>query len=330
MLLEGRGGRRGRLTRGRYLAGVAVAGCVCVLVLLVGLGAARSNEARGIGLGTVSRPVSVGGVASGDRASLARVRHSVVARAERRRRWLESSAAREQRAASRMAFHGLRAGSARSLLVRDYGSVVAGVSANPAASVGRGGTVVRYEGDYRAVVRTARGLEVEDSSVPLRVGGDGVDGGHPVDLTLGAGEDGFAPANPLVGLSIARDSGGGVGVGSDGLRITMEGSSVPGSSVGGQSVFFGGVGADMDAVVAPSLRGAELFAVLRSRLSPEQLRYRVTLPAGATLQALAGWCGSVAWWGDSGACSCSERARCSGYCCAGPDAGCWGRDAVER
>jgi RHS repeat-associated protein len=219
---------------------------------------------------------------------LAGVRRSVLARAERRRRWLESSAAREQRAVSRMAFHGLRAGPARSLLVRDYGSVLAGVSANPAASVGRRGTVVRYEGDYRAVVRTARGLEVEDSSVPLRVGGSGAGGGRSVDLSLGARGEGFAPANPLVGLSIARDSGGGVGVGVDGLRVTFEGSSVPGSLVGTQSVFFGGVGADMDAVVAPSLSGAEFFAVLRSRLSPELLRYRVALPAGATLQAVAG------------------------------------------
>ena len=288
MLLEGRGGRRGRLTRGRSLAGVAVAGCVCVLALLIGLGAARSDGARGIGLGVASRPVSAGGVVSRDRASLARVRRSVLARAERRRRWLESSAAREQRAFSRMAFHGLRVGPARSLLVGDYGSVLAGVSANPAASVGGRGRVVRYEGDYRAVVRTARGLEVEDSSVPLRVGGSGAGAGRPVDLTLGARGDGFAPANPLVGLSIARDSGGGVGVGSDGLRVALEGASVPGSLVGGQSVFFGGVGADVDAVVAPSLSGAEFFAVLRSRLSPELLRYRVALPVGATLRAVAG------------------------------------------
>ena len=44
----------------------------------------------------------------------------------------------------------------------------------------------------------------------------------------------------------------------------------------------------MDAVVTPTLDGAELFAVLRSRFSPEQLRYRVSLPIGASLRAMAG------------------------------------------
>ena len=61
-----------------------------------------------------------------------------------------------------------------------------------------------------------------------------------------------------------------------------------GREVGGQSVFFGGMAADTDAVVAPALNGAEFFAVLRSRLSPEQLRYRLTLPAGAVLRSAAG------------------------------------------
>ncbi len=66
--------------------------------------------------------------------------------------------------------------------------------------------------------------------------------------------------------------------------MTLEGASVAGRVVGGQSVFFPEIGRDMDASVAPTVGGAELFAVLRSRLSPEQVRYRVALPAGASLQ----------------------------------------------
>ncbi len=186
-----------------------------------------------------------------------------------------------------MAFHGLRANAAHTLLLRDYGSVLAAAGANPAASIARTGSIVRYVGDYRAVVRTKRGLEVETSTAPLRVNSGGGDG-RPVDLGLDAGASAFVPANPLVGLSIARDSGGGVEIGSYGLRVALEGASVPGSSSGGQSAFFAGVGADTDAVVTPTLRGAELFSVLRSRLSPEQLRYHVTLPAGARLQETAG------------------------------------------
>jgi RHS repeat-associated protein len=195
-----------------------------------------------------------------------------------------------------MAFSGLGVGAAKGLLVGDYGSWLAGVSGNPAATVSRSGGVVRYLSDYRALVRGRRGLEVVTSSVPLRVA-DGGRGKRPVDLRLAAGGGGFAPVRPLAGVSIARDSGGGVALGGDGLRVVPEGANVPGGLVdGGQDVFFGGVGRDMDTVAAPVLGGAELFAVLRSRLSPQEIRYRMTLPPGAVLRAEGG--GAVVSRGD--------------------------------
>jgi YD repeat-containing protein len=76
-------------------------------------------------------------------------------------------------------------------------------------------------------------------------------------------------------------------VGQDGLRVTLLGADTTGSVIGRQDVFFGDVGTDMDAVVAPKLSGADLSVVLRSRMSPEQIRYRVTLPTGAMLKAVA-------------------------------------------
>ena len=48
---------------------------------------------------------------------------------------------RAERVASRMEFHGLSEVGAERLLGHDYGSVVAGVSANAAASVARCGVV---------------------------------------------------------------------------------------------------------------------------------------------------------------------------------------------
>lgn len=201
-----------------------------------------------------------------------------------RRRWLETPAAVSQRAASLMAFHGLASPMARTLLVHDYGSFLAGVSASPAASVAAMGRVVRYENDYRALVRTSHGLQFVDSTVPLRVA-NGSNAKRPVDLRLVAAKGAFVPLNPLNKVSIADSSGGGVAVGTSGLRVTMDGQDALGNITGEKSVFFGSVGHDMDAVVAPKLNGAELFAVLRSRMSPEQIGYRVTLPAGASLQA---------------------------------------------
>jgi RHS repeat-associated protein len=185
-----------------------------------------------------------------------------------------------------MAFHGLSWGAAERLLSSDYGSVVAGVSANAAGAVARSGRVVRYLGAYAAVVRGAHGLRIERSTTPLEVG-DGAEK-RPVDLTLHAAGSAFVPATPLADVSIARNSAGGVAVGSSGLRVTLEGAPVMGTQATGQSVFFGSVGPDTDASVAPTIDGAELFAVLRSRLSPDELRYRVALPTGATLEEHAG------------------------------------------
>ncbi len=223
------------------------------------------------------------GVRRASEAESARARR--VLRARRHR--LESPASRASRVRSRIAFSGLAAGAARRLVVGDYGPWLAGVSGNPAAAVARAGHVVRYLSDYRVLVRGRHGLGALTASdtVGVRTREGGM---RPVDLRLEGVGGGFAPVRPLTGVSIARGSSGGVAVGGDGLRISLEGTNVAGGLMGGQDVFFGGVGRDMDAVVAPTLNGAELLAVLRSRKSPEELRYRLALPAGAVLRAQGG------------------------------------------
>jgi RHS repeat-associated protein len=255
---------------------------VALICLLVGMalasglvdkpGAARTAGARRV---------------IGEGASGGSLRREQDVREAQRLRWLASPAARARRVASRMEFDDLGVGAARGLLMRDYGPVLAGASANPAASIVREGPVVRYLGNHRVVVRTPHGLQLKVSTAPLRVAGRG---GvmRPVDLGLVARGEDFVPVRPLAAVAVARDSGGGVAFGVSGLRIALEGANVSGSASGGQSVFFGDVGRDMDSVVTPALDGAELFAVLRSRLSPQELRYRVALPAGAVLRAVAG------------------------------------------
>ncbi len=186
-----------------------------------------------------------------------------------------------------MVFHGLTGGATQRLLLRDFGSVLARSSANPVASIEHAGHIVRYLSDYSAVVATRHGREVETSTAPLRVrAGNG--GKLPVDLRLQAGPGGFAPVRPLAAVSMAPHSGGGVTVGPNGLRITLLGADVAGSMIGEQTAFYGGVGLDMDATVAPKLSGADLSVLLRSELSPRRIRYRLTLPVGASLKAKAG------------------------------------------
>jgi RHS repeat-associated protein len=186
-----------------------------------------------------------------------------------------------------MAFHGLRPAAAQGLVRHDYGSALAGASANPAAAVVSTGHVVRYIGDDSALVRHGHELLRERSSVPLVVP-RGDSGAQPVDLSLRRRDAGFAAVNPLEPAVISESLGGGVSLGSPAVRFVPVGVDVRGQQVGASSVFFPDVGVDEDASISPTIGGVELFAVLRSRLSPESLAYRVVLPAGAVLRAVDG------------------------------------------
>jgi RHS repeat-associated protein len=225
--------------------------------------------------------------ALGGSASRTRLLRLSKARSARRRRWLESPQAQAQRTASRTGFHGLDAAASMQLLQKDFGSRLAGVSANPAASLAAAGSVVRYLGDNRALVRTAHGLSFETSSVPLRVGRPG-ESERPVDLSLRQTASAFAAANPLQAVSVSRRLSGGVAVGSAGIRVIPQGTDVAGDLIDGQDVFFADVGTDEDAVISPTIRGADLSTVLRSQMSPERIVYHVALPSGATLRAADG------------------------------------------
>jgi RHS repeat-associated protein len=263
----------GRLWLGAIALGVALAVSVCVVVLTGG-----SSRAHVV---VVASRASMRVQAATGRAR----EHDAALRVARRERWLASPRIRAQRLASQMAFHGLSGSMAQRLLVDTYHPVLAGFSANPGASIARSGRVVRYEGNFSAVVRSMGGRDqLQTSTVPLQVA-EGSGGSRPVDLDLHATSKAFVPEVPVAAVSIPRGSGGAVWIGSAGVRVGLEGANVAGSLVGRNSVFFAGVGVDMDGVVTPTVRGADFSVLLRSRLSPEQLRYRVTLPAGAQLQA---------------------------------------------
>lgn len=165
-----------------------------------------------------------------------------------------------------------------------FGPAVGSLGATPASDPEVAGHVVRYVNRHEAVVsdRGVRRLIV--SSVPLLASTAGRPAA-PVDLQLAATAGGLAPVNPLQPVWIGSRLGDGVSVGQDGLRFRLEGADVSGQEIGRSTVFFGNVGVDTDAEVAPTATGAELLATLRSVRSPEQLRYAVSLPQGASLRA---------------------------------------------
>jgi hypothetical protein len=283
-------GWRLRSPSGNRLAGLLAAGVGCLVVAgAVNAGVGRSDGGVGVSRMASSLPHdSVKRATSPADASLERLRRQAVARAARRQRWFDSPRVRAQRVASRMAFHGLTAVGAQGLTARVFGPSITSAGANPATTVARAGTVVGYLSDYRAIVRKPDGhLELEVSTVPLAVPG----GGHaklPVSLSLQRLGSGFATVRSAQPVSIAGSSGGGVGLSSQGVRLVSQGANVRGSLVGDKSVFFANVGRDVDVSAAPTIQGVELFDILRSKLSPEQLRYRVVMPRGAKLQAVGG------------------------------------------
>jgi RHS repeat-associated protein len=89
--------------------------------------------------------------------------------------------------------------------------------------------------------------------------------------------------NPIAPVLIGARLGSGVSVGSAAVRLRLVGADVAGERLNGSTVFFANVAADTDAEAAPSSTGAELDVTLRSPRSPQELRYAVSLPRGASL-----------------------------------------------
>ena len=132
--------------------------------------------------------------------------------------------------------------------------------------------------------------------MPLRVP-KGPNANRPVDLDLTRHGTDFEPVAPLKQISIGNSAHDGVMLSSPGVALMIVGVNSPGSLVEDQGVFFGEVDTDTDAVAVPKLDGVDLSAVLRSKLSPEQLHYRVAMPPGSSLRGEDG--GAVVERGDS-------------------------------
>jgi hypothetical protein len=262
------------------LSVLAVAGAVSVAALAVasGMGGTQRVGADGSSggkavVGVVPDPGD--GPSAMERARSMRV-------LEARQRWLASPAAQEQRVRSRMAFHRFSAVASQGLLARDFAHELHVAGRSPVHMGVLADRPVRYLSTYKAMIRGPRGPQFVYSSVPLLAGSPGRR--RPVDLGLGATPGGFAPRNPVRKVSIARTLAGGVALWSSGLRVYVGGRDVTGTEMAGRRVFFADTAQDTDSGVQPTLSGVELFAVLRSRMSPEKLVYRFALPSGAVLR----------------------------------------------
>jgi RHS repeat-associated protein len=266
-----------------FLGTLCVVGAYLAATLVVGVAGDAARAGGSIALGAKAQAEAVPSLAGAPRAVDAVQPERARRAAEARRRWLASPAARARRTASRMAFHGLGPAASRGLLARDFGPELRAAAVNLADAGVIAGRGVRYLSPFKALIRGPHGPRFVYSSAPLLAGRPGRL--RPVDLRLGATAAGFAPRNPVRGVSIARRLSGGVGLWSPGLRVYPAGKDVVGGEMAGQRVLFAGAALDTDVGVEPTLGGVELFAVLRSRMSPEELSYRFELPSGEFLRA---------------------------------------------
>src|ERR1700722_11477885 len=197
----------------------------------------------------------------------------------------EATAAREE---SRTKYEGLNPGQAAKLAGEVFPDVIdrpAGTLQLPA-----GQQVVGYPADDVAQVDLGEGKHgVIESSGPIAVE---TSKGHrePLDLDLEEANGAFQPMRSDLAIEFPKQIGGGVGLASTGVSLTPVGANgvaVGGAegAVDGATVLYANTQTDTDTVVKPLTSGFEEDAMLRSVESPEQLYYRVGLPAGATLVA---------------------------------------------
>jgi hypothetical protein len=211
-----------------------------------------------------------------------------LARIRGERAGLASPAAHAARARSRRAYSGLDRSAVSALIERTIPSAT--VAQAPLRLL-PGERLVRYEGSHAASVVLPNGKRgVIDSMVPLRAQAAGGELA-PVDLRLRDRGGAFAPAVPVRPVAIDKRLSGGVTLTDSGVglvALASPGSTPAGGAQVGDAVVFADAGPDSDIVARPVVAGAEILAVLRSSLSPEDFAFRVTMPDAARLRSSDG------------------------------------------
>jgi RHS repeat-associated protein len=193
-----------------------------------------------------------------------------------------------EREASRTRFEGLGPEAAAKVAGELFPRVIDGVAGGP-PSLPAGQQITSFPAADVASVDVGSGKRgVIESLEPMAV--EGASGQRvPVDLGLTEAGGAFQPRTPLVDVRIPKRLSEGVSLGPTGVSLTPvdeAGSSLGGSEGGmdGASVFYGSdTLTDVSALVKPVTLGFALDTLLFSVDSPQQLYFKVGMPAGAQL-----------------------------------------------
>ncbi len=205
--------------------------------------------------------------------------------ATKREEELSTPEAVAERLASEYAYTNLSPAQAEELLRERFPAQLKAIDSDPSRVLSEV-TFDRVESPTEALVTVEGEKMLLESQVPLRA--PEADGDlAKVDLGLVKTEGGFAPANPLVDLTLPANAAGPISIGNSGLAITAMGAS-PDSiaqAFGEEALYLPEAEEDTGLLLSPTSGGIDVSTLLLSRKSPEQFTFAVTLPQGAELRA---------------------------------------------
>jgi hypothetical protein len=208
-----------------------------------------------------------------------------VERQERERNeWLASAEADLQRDSSRTAHVDLSAREAQDLLIEAFPEQLQQLNADPGRLISEL-EIEKTLGDFGAKVSVGDGESAIIES-PIRVESDlGGEGAEPLDLALEPVGEGFVPRNPPTELELPGSADEPIQL-EGGIQINLPTSSDhEAESIGDLNLFYPDTQTTTDTLISPVADGVEVFEQLRSPESPEQFRYGLDLPSGASLRA---------------------------------------------
>jgi streptogramin lyase len=202
-----------------------------------------------------------------------------------------------ERAASETEFENLSTSQAGALAAKELPAVIDEAGGGP-PKLPAGQSITGYLTEDSAGLDLGEGKHgVIESTAPMAV--ENASGRLvPVNLSLNHVGGSFEPETPVVGVQIPQRLGEGVALAGTGVSLTpVDASGTPlGGSEGvvdGSTVLYANTQTDMDSLVKPTTGGFEADTMLRSVESPQQLFFRVGLPAGASLVAAKDGSGDV-------------------------------------
>lgn len=187
---------------------------------------------------------------------------------------------------SQTKFDGVSSTQAAHIAAESFPSEIehAGTPALPANA-----TLDDYLSPTAAQITLANGQSsIVEASLPMATASANGGDFRSVDLKLHAASLGYEPANPLVGVRIPNDLGEGAGLSNHIALVPIDTNGDPFSDASpgeldGAGVYYGEVGEQSGTFVKPTATGLAVNAILFSSASPRTLRYRVDVPAEASL-----------------------------------------------